>query len=618
MGECRVLATRQLLRAFGVTMTQTRHSGTEPAQALRDCKGAFIGVAVASALVNVLYLTGSFFMLEVYDRVLPSRSIPTLIALCILALLLYAFQGAFEWIRGRMLVRIAGALDEAMTGRIYRTVVRQPLKMRTSGDGLQPLRDFDQVRAFLSGAGPAAFFDLPWLPFYIGICFLFHPVIGIVSVVGSLILIALTFLTNRGTQGPSKKASETGNLRNAFAQSSQRNAEVMQSMGMLGRMSTLWGERNDAYRHHNLVNSDVSNGYGALSKVSRMILQSAVLATGAVLVIEGLASPGIIIAGSILTARALAPVELAIGNWRSFVAARQSWKRLGELLTALPERDAPLELPVPREKLTAEGIAGGPPGVQRLTFADVTFTLKSGSALGIIGPSASGKSSLARALIGIWPTLRGAVRLDGAALDQWDSDRLGKHIGYLPQDVELFSGTVAQNIARFEEDATPAAIVEAAKAARVNDLILKLPNGYETEIGDGGSSLSAGQRQRVALARALYGEPFLVVLDEPNSNLDAEGEQALSEAILGVRARGGIVIVVAHRPSALASVDLVLMMSEGRMQAFGPKDEVLAQILRRDTPRPAAAQPFQSHAQAQLQAQPPTLKAVGNGQEAAS
>ena len=342
------------------------------------------------------------------------------------------------------------------------------------------------------------------------------------------------------------------------------------------------------------------------------------LATGAVLVIEGLASPGIIIAGSILTARALAPVELAIGNWRSFVAARQSWKRLGELLTALPERDAPLELPVPREKLTAEGIAGGPPGVQRLTFADVTFTLKSGSALGIIGPSAPGKSSLARALIGIWPTLRGAVRLDGAALDRWDSDRLGKHIGYLPQDVELFSGTVAQNIARFEEDATPAAIVEAAKAARVNDLILKLPNGYETEIGDGGSSLSAGQRQRVALARALYGEPFLVVLDEPNSNLDAEGEQALSEAILGVRARGGIVIVVAHRPSALASVDLVLMMSEGRMQAFGPKDEVLAQILRRDTPRPAAAQPFQSHAQAQLQAQPPTLKAVGNGQEAAS
>lgn len=591
-------------------MTKTSSAAAEPAQALKDCKGAFIGVGVASALVNVLYLTGSFFMLEVYDRVLPSRSIPTLIALCLLALLLYSFQGIFEWVRGRMLVRIAGALDEAMTGRIYRAVVRQPLKLRTTGDGLQPLRDFDQVRAFLSGSGPAAFFDLPWLPFYIGICFLFHPVIGMVSIIGSLLLIAITFLTNRGTQGPSRKVAETGNVRNAFAQASQRNAEVMQSMGMLGRMSTLWGERNSAYRYQNQLNSDVSNGYGSLSKVFRMILQSAVLATGAVLVIEGMASPGIIIAGSILTARALAPVELAIGNWRGFVSARQSWKRLGEVLTALPERDSPLELPAPCEKLTTEGLAGGPPGAQRLTFAEVNLTLKAGSALGIIGPSASGKSSLARALIGVWPPLRGSVRLDGAALDQWDSDRLGKHIGYLPQDVELFAGTVAQNIARFDADASPDAIVEAAKAARVNDLILKLPNGYGTEIGDGGSLLSAGQRQRVALARALYGQPFLIVLDEPNSNLDAEGEQALSEAILGVRARGGIVVVVAHRPSALASVDFVLMMNEGRMQAFGPKEEVLAQILRRDPQRPAAAAP--------QQLQPQMLKIVGEGQETAS
>ncbi|OLP57343.1 type I secretion protein [Rhizobium rhizosphaerae] len=569
--------------------TQGKTGSTDPGQALKACRSAFIGVGIASALVNLLYLTGSFYMLEVYDRVLPSRSIPTLIALSVLALLLYAFQGAFDMMRGRMLVRIANALDEAMSGRIYRAVVQAPLKVRMQGDGLQALRDFDQVRSFLSGSGPTAFFDLPWLPLYIVICFLFHPLIGTVAIVGSLILIALTFLTNRGTQAPSRRAAEAGNHRNAFAQSSRRNAEVVQAMGMLGRMSTLWAEKNDSYREENRITSDVGNGYGAVSKVFRMALQSGVLATGAVLVIEGMASPGIIIAGSILTARALAPVELAIGNWRGFVSARQSWQRLKDMMVALPEQPAPLELPPPCERLTVETLSGGPPGVQRLIFADINFTVPAGSALGIIGQSASGKSSLARAILGIWPPLRGSVRLDGAALDQWDSDRLGRHIGYLPQDVELFGGTVAQNIARFAEDATAEAVVAAAKAARVHELILRLPNGYETDIGDGGTALSAGQRQRVALARALYGNPFLVVLDEPNSNLDAEGEQALSEAVMSVRARGGIALVIAHRPSALAAVDLVLVMKDGRMQAFGPRDETLAQVLRRDTPRPAQA-----------------------------
>ncbi|MDE4603358.1 type I secretion system permease/ATPase [Sinorhizobium meliloti] len=561
-------------------MATSRGRNADPAAALRDCRAAFIGVGVASALVNLLYLTGSFFMLEVYDRILPSRSIPSLIALSLLALLLYAFQGAFELIRGRMLVRIAGALDESLNGRIYRAIVKAPLKLRMQGDGLQALRDFDQVRSFLSGVGPAALFDLPWLPFYIAICFLFHPVIGLIAIIGGLILTLLTYLTNRGTQAPAKKASEAGGLRNVFAQASQRNAEVVHAMGMSARLTALWERRNTEFRDENRRTSDIGNGYGALSKVFRMALQSGVLAAGAVLVIRGEASPGIIIAGSILTARALAPVELAIGNWRGLVAARQSWQRLKELLKALPEAEAPLQLPDPRERLTVEGLASGPPAAQRLIVSDVNFTVRAGGAVGVIGPSASGKSSLARAILGIWPAYRGSVRLDGAALDQWDSDALGKHVGYLPQDVELFAGTIAQNICRFAEDATSEAIVAAAKAARVNDLILRLPNGYDTEIGDGGMTLSAGQRQRVALARALYGDPFLVVLDEPNSNLDAEGEQALSEAIMSVRSRGGIVIVVAHRPSALASVDLVLMMNEGRMQAFGPKEQVLGQVLR--------------------------------------
>nr|WP_165447129.1 type I secretion system permease/ATPase [Sinorhizobium fredii] len=569
-------------------MTISNGRNVDPASALRSCRSAFVGVGVASALVNILYLTGSFFMLEVYDRVLPSRSIPSLIALCLLALLLYAFQGAFELIRGRMLVRIAGALDESLSGRIYRAVVRAPLKLRMQGDGLQALRDFDQVRAFLSSAGPSALFDLPWLPFYVAICFLFHPVIGFVAIGGGLILTLLTYLTNRGTQAPARKASEAGSLRNAFAQASQRNAEVVQAMGMTGRLAELWERRNAEFREENRRTSDIGNGYGALSKVFRMALQSGVLAAGAVLVIEGQASPGIIIAGSILTARALAPVELAIGNWRGLVQARQSWQRLKDLLKALPEAEAPLALPDPHERLSVEGLASGPPAAQRLIFTDINFTVRAGSALGVIGPSGSGKSSLARAIIGVWPAYRGSVRLDGAALDQWDSDALGRHIGYLPQDVELFAGTVAQNICRFAENATSEAIVAAAKAARVHELILRLPNGFDTEIGEGGAAVSAGQRQRIALARALYGDPFLVVLDEPNSNLDAEGEQALGEAIMNVRGRGGIVVVIAHRPSALASTDLVLMMNEGRLQAFGPKEEVLGKVLRQQqTDRPS-------------------------------
>lgn len=553
---------------------------TDPASPLRDCRSAFIGVGIASAFINILYLTGSFFMLEVYDRVLPSRSIPSLIALSLLALLLYSFQGAFELIRGRMLVRIAEVLDETMSARIHRALVKAPLRLKMQGDGLQALRDFDQVRLFLSGSGPAALFDLPWLPFYVAICFLFHPIIGFVAIAGVLVLTLLTYLTDHGSQVSARKAFEAGGLRNSLAQASQRNAEVVQAMGMATRLTARWEERNAVFREGNRRTSDIGNGYGALSKVFRMVLQSGVLAAGAILVIEGQASPGIIIAGSILTARAFAPVELAIGNWRSLVAARQSWKRLKELLRTLPETHPPLALSAPRESLSVEGLASGPPAQKQIVLTDMNFTIRAGSALGVIGPSASGKSSLARAILGVWPVYRGSVRLDGAGLDQWDPEALGKHIGYLPQDVELFAGTVAQNICRFAEDMTPELIVAAAKTAGVNDLILRLPSGYETEIGEGGMSLSAGQRQRVALARALYGDPFLVVLDEPNSNLDAEGEQALSDAIKNVRARGGIVVVIAHRPSALANVNLVLMMNEGRMQAFGSKDDVLGKVLR--------------------------------------
>jgi ATP-binding cassette subfamily C protein len=359
-------------------------------------------------------------------------------------------------------------------------------------------------------------------------------------------------------------------------------------MGMAGRVGALWGKSNDRFMAAQQQASDIAGGLGAVSKVLRMALQSAVLGVGAYLVVEQQATAGVIIAGSILSARALAPVELAIANWRGFVSARQGWKRLVELLAALPQRAEPMALPRPGATLSVEGVSAAPPGTQRFVVQDVAFALRAGNGLGIIGPSASGKSSLARLLVGVWSPLRGKVRLDGAAVEQWDPEALGQHIGYLPQDVELFAGTVAENIARFDPKRDAEAVLAAAKAANVHDLILRLPDGYETQIGEGGAALSAGQAQRVALARALYGDPFVVILDEPNSNLDAEGEQALTQAILGVRARGGIAIVIAHRPSALAGVDLVLVMAEGKVQAFGPKDEVLSKVLRR-APVSAAA-----------------------------
>jgi ATP-binding cassette subfamily C protein len=350
-------------------------------------------------------------------------------------------------------------------------------------------------------------------------------------------------------------------------------------MGMSGRISSRWSEANERYLASHQKASDISGGFGSVSKALRMVLQSAVLGIGAYLVIHEAASAGIIIAAAILVARALAPVDLAIANWKGFLAARQSWRRLNQLLTLLPAREAPMALPAPATSLMVEQVSAVPPGGQKPVVQNVKFTLTSGQGLGIIGPSGSGKSSLVRLIVGVWPPALGRIRLDGAALDQWSPDALGRHIGYLPQDVELFSGTVAENISRFEPDAVSEAIIAAAQAARVHDLILSLPNGYDTEIGEQGHILSAGQRQRVALARALYCNPFLVVLDEPNSNLDSEGEEALTQAISGVRQRGGIVIVVAHRPSALAGVDLVLVMAKGSAVGFGPRDDILAKVL---------------------------------------
>ncbi|MGY3620491.1 type I secretion system permease/ATPase [Bradyrhizobium sp. USDA 10063] len=562
---------------------------SELGDALRACRAAFIGVGLMSCVINVLYLTGSIFMLEVYDRVLPSRSVPTLVGLVVLAGGLYIAQGVLDLLRGRILGRIGTSLDEAINARVFETIVRLPLLMGNRTEGLQPLRDLDNVRSFLGSQGPGAFFDLPWLPLYMAICFAFHWLLGVTALVGAIILITLTLITEFMSRSPAKEAMTLAARRNDLAAASRRNAEVLVAMGMSGRLRRRWSEANENYLAGNQRASDVAGGLGAVAKVLRMMLQSAVLAVGAYLVIHQEATGGIIIAGSILSARALAPVDLAIAHWKGFVAARQSWQRLNRLLQQMPQAGTQTLLQAPTKRLSVEAVSLAPPGDQRVIVADVTFALEAGSGVGIIGPSGSGKSSLVRALVGVWMPFRGKVRLDGAALDQWSPDVLGRHVGYLPQDVELFAGTVAQNISRFDPEAKSDDIIAAAKEAGVHEMIIKMREGYDTQVGEQGAALSAGQAQRIALARALYGNPFLIVLDEPNSNLDSEGDEALTRAVRSSRERGAIVVVVAHRPIGIEGVDQILVLKEGRMQAFGPKETVLAQVLQ---PRVAPAPPI--------------------------
>ncbi|MHB2209257.1 type I secretion system permease/ATPase [Methylobacterium sp. CM6257] len=595
-------------------MAQSGRSG-ELHRALQRSVGALAGVAWMSALVNVLTLTGSFFMLEVYDRVIPSRSLPTLVGLCVLALALFAALAILETLRGRVLSRVGAAFDVDLGSRVLGVSLQAPLRGASSETAGQLLRDLDQIRAFLASSGPAALFDLPWLPAYVALCFLFHPLIGIAAVVGVGLLVGLTLATDLASRAPVRATTLHAARRQALSEAARRNAEAVAAMGLQDRVSRRWETISREHAAAQQRCSDVSGGLGAVSKAARMALQSGVLALGAWLVINNQASGGIIIASSILVARALAPAELAIAHWRGFVALRQSWRRLSEALERLPASASPLTLPAPCASISVEGINVVPPGTGRAAVYNASFRLAAGQALGVIGPSASGKSSLARALVRVWTPVRGQVRLDGAALDQWAPEALGRHIGYLPQEAGLFAGTIAENIARFDPQVSAEAVMSAARAAGAHDLILRLPRGYETPLGDAGAGLSAGQRQRIGLARALYGEPFLVVLDEPNANLDAEGEQALTEAIRGVRARGGICVVIAHRPSALAAVDLVLMLADGRMQVFGPKDQVFKRVLRPTAVAPAVASAPQPEPASPAAAASPRATSLGDVME---
>lgn len=545
-------------------------------------------IGIISLVSNLLLLTGPLFMVAIYDHVIPTRSIETLLGLVLIALAAYALYGIADSYRSKALARLGSSIVESISGRVLDAVLRRPLVHGPQPDPLRPVRDLDEIRGYVAGPGAAALFDVPWIPIYVGICFAFHFWIGVAVVVGALVLVTLTLLAEVLTREFSRRATEAAGARGAVVETATQNLEVLVSMGMLTSLLERWKVAVDGTIGAGLALADRSGALLELSRVFRMILQSAVLALGALLVIGGEASGGVIIASSILSARALAPVDQVIATWRSMLAARQGWARIAQLLADTPPLPVVLPLPPPQRSLAVEAVSLVPPGSQRQTLTEISFEVEAGSAVAVLGPSGSGKSSLVRTLVGVWTPTSGVVRVDGGNLDGWSMDYRRRHIGYLPQDVELLEGTIAQNIARFDPTATPDSIVAAAEEAAVHELILRLPRGYDTMVGPGGSLLSAGQKQRIALARALHGNPFLVVLDEPNSNLDSEGDAALSQAIVKVRQRGGIVIVVAHRESVLVACDRIAFIQNGMLRAYGPKEEVMRPRVTRIDPRERA------------------------------
>jgi PrtD family type I secretion system ABC transporter len=546
---------------------------------LHDSARRMAGIAVFSGVVNILMLSGSLYMLQVYDRVIPSRNLATLFGLSLMVLFAYLMQGYFDALRSRMLCRVATLFDAGLQEQIHTALATLPLRGVKPMLMQQPLRDLDQIRAFMSGMGPTAFLDMPWIPVFLLALFLFHPLIGLTALAGTAAIIAMALLTERLSRGAARAAMDLSAQRQVLADATQRNAEVIRALGMLERFTARWSRANERYLQENMRAADVAANLGSGAKVLRYVLQSGMLGLGAWLVVADKASGGVMIASSIMMGRALAPVEVALSTWKQLVAARQGIARLRDICKATaPPASPPVELPRPSRQLTVENLSVAPPGTDRPIVTNVSFALTAGMGLAMLGASASGKTSLSKALVGIWPAHAGKVRLDGGALDQWRSADLGRHVGYLPQDVALLDGTVAENIGRFDEEATSEAILKAARIAGVHEMILRLPEGYATRIGAGGMSLSAGQRQRIGLARAVFGDPFLVVLDEPNANLDAEGEQALTRAIQALREAKSIVIVISHRPSALAALDMALVLYDGKAIAFGRRDDVFARV----------------------------------------
>ncbi len=539
-------------------------------------KRAFATLAIFSGVINLLMLLPSIYMMQVYDRVLSSRSEMTLLMLTLITLGLFLLMSMLEWIRSMILVRISAGLDVTLSPRVFTASFERNLR-ESSNNPAQMLGDLSTIRQFVTGNGLFAFFDVPWLPIYLLVAFLFHPILGFFTLAGILLLFGLAFWNEIATKKQLSEANQLAASAGNYANNTLQNAEVIESMGMLNNLQKRWYVLQQKIIVLQAEASDKNGRISALTRFIRISWQSMSLGVGAILVIENQITGGMMIACSIVLGRAMAPVEQAIGTWKQLSGVRSSYTRLNKLLQEYPARSLPMDLLAPEGVLNVEHISVAPPGTKRFTLRNVTFNLEPGEILGVIGPSASGKSTLARALVGVWQPQQGTVRIDNADIQQWSRERLGAHMGYLPQDIELFNGSVAENIARFN-DVDSEQVIEAAKLAGVHEMILHLPKGYDTYLGAGGFGLSGGQKQRIGLARAVYGMPALIVLDEPNSNLDDQGEAALVSALLALKSAKSTVVLITHRPSIVASVDKLLLLKDGIPQLFGPRDQVLQSI----------------------------------------
>lgn len=566
-------------------MPKPPRTRSELADVLFRLRRSFYALAAFSGVINVMMLTPAIYMLQVYDRALVSRNVTTLGMLTLLVVGLFLLMSALEMTRTRVLIRVGNCLDMDLNRRIFSAAFERNLS-RAGGNPAQALQDLAQVRQFLTGKGLFAFFDAPWTPIYLVVCYLIHPWLGLVTMIGSLILVGLAYLTEKATQKPLAEANQAAMTSASYANNNLRNAEVIEAMGMLPSIGKRWYQGHLRILQMQTLASDRAALISSTGRFVRITLQSLILGTGALLAIEGKITPGMMIACSILTGRALGPVEQVIASWKQLLGCRLAWGRLNDLLQDYPQRPPSMSLQRPMGMLAVENVIAGAPGTTTSIVRGVSFSLVPGESLGIIGPSASGKSTLARLLVGVWPAQAGKVRLDGADIFTWNKAELGPWLGYLPQDVELFEGTIAENIARFAEVDSDA-VIRAARSSGVHDMILHFPQGYDTRLAADGTPLSGGQKQRIALARALYGEPNLVVLDEPNANLDDVGEKALVDALAELKARGATVILISHRPNVLCAVDKILMLRDGAVHMLGSRDEVFA-ALRKAAVIPAA------------------------------
>ena len=559
---------------------ETKYSDLE--KALKRVKSSFVAIGVYSFFLNILMLSSTIYMLAVYDIVMPSKSLDTLLVVTLVILIFFVGMALLEYVRSRIMIHVSNKLDAALNKRIFDATFDLAAKNPGKANSA-PMRDFNTIKQFLTGPAVFAFFDAPWFPIYLAIMFIFDPIYGFYGLGATIIIIILTVMNEKAT----KKGLEHSN--NMYQKSVEhfsntvKNVEVVEAMGMRRALFKKWMEKHFEFIETHTEASGIASMYTNASKTFRMMASSLMYGVGALLAINGHISPGMIIAGAVLLGRALAPISQLVATWKSFANARVAYHKLNELLLEFDAHTERLTLPDPEGKIEFENVVVVPPLAQKPVLKGISFTINPGESVGIIGPSAAGKSTIAKTSVGVWRPVNGTVRIDGAAIDQYNMDELGQHIGYLPQDIELFEGTIAENISRFRSE-DPQKIIEAAKLSGTHDLILQLPNGYETRVGPGGASLSGGQKQRIGLARAVYGMPKIVVLDEPNSNLDDAGEYALMMAMRILKQKGSTLVFITHRKNLLALADKIAVVKDGMLSLYGPKDEVIAAL------NPAAAQ----------------------------